>query len=828
MTSLAWLPIAEQADRLRFEWGRIQSNADWILPIVAFLAMATFVRWMYRRDAQELGLLWRWLLTGLRTAAILGLLVLYLEPRWRSEHEVVHPSRVVLLVDTSLSMGLADADLKSGTPGASRSQQVAASLVGTNFLQRLRTVHDVAVLKFDETVGRVASLRNVARDAEDTAGNGGGEVPSPGEDPGSAGSELSEVAIDWEKALKPSGQQTRLGQSLQQVIADQRGAPVSGIVLVSDGCQNAGPPPETAVELAREARIPIFAVGVGSSRRPTSVRVYELEAPERAHPGDPYTVTGLIQAQGMGGQTVTVQLFVRDPDKGSEQLVDTQQVILGSDGASAPVKFQVTPTEVGRRQVVMRIASPAAARNPADHQREADVEIVDRKNHVLLFAGGPSREYQFLKALLYRDKSTVLDVLLQTGKPGISQEAAKVLDHFPDTRQDMFSYDCVVALDPQWQALSPAQTDLLESWVGEQGGGLIVVAGPIHTGQTVSGWLQNPAMAKIRALYPVEFQRRATAAESETYASKDPWPLEFTREGREAEFLWLADTESANQQAWASLPGVYSFQPIRSPKPGATVFARFSDPQVGQGDRQPAYFVGQFYGSGRVFYMGSGEMWRLRRVEESYFDQFYTRLVRHVSQGRLLRQSHRGSLLVDKERYLLGNTVEIRAQLTDAQLKPLRAPSVALDVIQPSRGVQSVTLRSDATREGMYAGQLTVLQEGVYRLELAVPESDRERLVRRIQVRLPDLERENPQRNDALLSRIATGSGGKYYPTVDAAWGPETPDPLVDHLKDRTRISIVTSGPNPESERPWLEAMMFVLCGLLCGEWLIRRLLKLA
>jgi hypothetical protein len=408
----------------------------------------------------------------------------------------------------------------------------------------------------------------------------------------------------------------------------------------------------------------------------------------------------------------------------------------------------------------------------------------------------------------------------------------------------MYAYDCVVAFDPQWQALSPGQIDLVESWVGEQGGGLVAIAGPIHAGQTVTGWVQSPAMAKIRGLYPVEFQRRATAMESETYISKDPWPPDFTREGREAEFLWLAETESASQRAWAAFPGVYSCQPIRAAKPGATVFARFSDPQATWtglsepgvrgsesrdhvGGRQPAYFVGQFYGSGRVFYMASGEMWRLRRVDEGNFEQFYTRLIRHVSQGRLLRQSSRGSLLVDKDRSLLGSTADIRAQLTDAQLKPLKAAAVPLEVIQPDRGVQTISLRADPGREGMYAGQLTLLQEGAYRLELPVPDSA-ERIVRRIQVRLPDLERENPQRNDPLLSRIAAGSGGKYYETLGAAWGPEADDPLVDHLRDRTRTSILASGPNPLSERPWLAAMMLVLCGLLCGEWLVRRLLKLA
>ena len=176
---------------------------------------------------------------------------------------------------------------------------------------------------------------------------------------------------------------------------------------------------------------------------------------------------------------------------------------------------------------------------------------------------------------------------------------------------------------------------------------------------------------------------------------------------------------------------------------------------------------------------------------------------------------------------MLGSSVEIRAQLTDVQLKPLKAPTAPLEVFQPDGRAHSIVLRADPTREGMYTGQLTVLQEGAYRLELPVPESE-ERIVRRIQVRLPDLERENPQRNDLLLNRIANGSGGKYYTSLEAAWGPAASDPLVDHLRDRTRISIVSSGPDPLSQRPWLAAMMVVLCGLLCGEWLIRRLLKLA
>jgi len=846
MTLLATAIPADEVTRVRFEWGRIQSNADWLVPIAVCLLLMLFVRAMYRHDAAELRPWVGWLLTGLRTAAVLGLLILYLDPQWRTEREVVENSRAVVLVDTSLSMGLSDGEGPAAPESSSRSRQVADALAGTDFLQQLRRTHDVVVIRFDEGVKRIATLGKLAAVPAEAAAEEADGASSSGEPPADnnpsdpnggsaaveghgAGRSLDE-RIAWDQALRPSGKETRLGQALRQVIGEERGSPLAGIILVSDGGQNAGAPPETAIELAAEAKIPIFPVGIGSRQRPANVRVCELEAPERAHPGDPYTVTGLIQAEGQGlaGQSVAVQLAVRDPAKGTEHVVQTEQVVLGREGDSVPVRFQVTPTETGRRQIVLRVLAPRGDRNPADNQREAEIEIVDRKNRVLLLAGAASREYQFLKAMLFRDKSSSVDVLLQTGSTGVSQEASAVLASFPASREEMDAYDCLVAFDPNWQALAPEQVDLLESWVAERGGGLMVVAGPVYTGQAIGGWVQNPAMAKLRALYPVEFHRRASVIDAESHRATDPWPLDFTREGREAEFLWLADAEPESQRAWSEFRGVFGCHSVRGPKPGATVYARFADPQAVGAERQTVYLAGQFFGSGRVFYLGSGEMWRLRAVDEGYFDQLYTRLIRHVSQGRLLRQSSRGSLIVDKARYLLGNTVQIRAQVTNPQLRPLAAGSVAVEVIAPDRGVQTLSLRSDPGRPGIFTGQLTVLQEGVYRLELPVPESDNERLSRRIQVRVPDLERENPQRNDALLGRIAEGSGGYYYRDPSAAWGPDASDPLAPRLKDRTKTSVLTAAPNLLGQRAWLRGMMLALCGLLCTEWLIRRLLKLA
>ena len=831
LAPIAAADVVEGAVRTTFEFGRIQSNTDWIPPAVAFVVIGLFVRAMYRRDSADLPRTVSWLLTFLRTAVFLALVVLYLQPQWRMEQENTLNSRVLILADTSLSMGIFDADQPGTTQPATRAQQVAAVLGMSPLLDELRATHDVEVFRFDERLYRDArvSLPKLERNQ-----------PAPAAGGSSAEASTVQPAPDWEEFLKPTGTETRLGQALAQLIHDERNLPVSGILVFTDGGQNTGVSPDVAIQLAREARVPIFPVGIGSDQLPVNVRIADLTAPERAYPGDRYTVTGLIHAQGLAGRVVSVQLLARDAaahgETGTGELLETRQVTLGDANEMLPVQFEITPDQTGRRALILRIDDVPGDHNSEDNRREVEVEVVDRKTRVLLLAGGPTREYQFLRNLLYRDRSVELDILLQTAQVGISQESDRILDHFPTTREDMYEYDCVVAFDPDWQELSPFQVDLLETWVAEQGGGLIVVAGPVYTNRTIDGWLGNPAMAPIRALYPVEFQRRFSGIDAAPYGSREPWPLEFTREGLEAEFLWLGDTETSSRAMWGEFPGVYSFTPIRRAKEGATVLARFSDPQVAVAGEQPAYFAWHFYASGRVFYAGSGEMWRLRALNERLFEQFYTKLIRHVSRGRLLRGSIRGMLLVGRDRYLIGDTVEVQAyRLTNAQLEPLEAPSVPLQVVAPDGRVQSIGLQADPARVGSFVGQFTVLQEGDYRLDLPIPESSDERLTRRIMVRIPQLERENPQRNDAMLQRVAQGTrvdaeqAGVYYAGVEEllAPPPETP-PVTELLKDRTRTSIVPVAPSKDWQRLWLTWMMAVLCGLLFAEWLIRRLVRLA
>ncbi|HWA98717.1 MAG TPA: hypothetical protein VG713_09505, partial [Pirellulales bacterium] len=391
-----------------------------------------------------------------------------------------------------------------------------------------------------------------------------------------------------------------------------------------------------------------------------------------------------------------------------------------------------------------------------------------------------------------------------------------ILDDFPRTRETLFAYDVIIAFDPDWRDLDATQLELLERWVAQQAGGLVLVAGPVF----MDAWLQAPGMEKVRALYPVEFNRRFAVVEDARFGAKQPWPLDFSREGLEAAFLWLGDTATASLGAWESFKGVYGYYDVRGPKLGATVYARFSDPRAAIGNDLPVYMAGQYFGSGQVFYLGSGEMWRLRGDGDGLFEMFYTKLLRHVSQGRLLRGSSRGVVMTEGDRFVPGASVVVRAQLTAANLEPLEQPTVSATVIGPDGTLEMVSLALDATQAGSYHGEFTVRKEGSYRVELLPPESkDAPLSAAPIQVTVPDLERTHTERNDPLLRELSSRSGGQYYSALSAAAD------LPDVLRDASRTTTITAAPERLWDNYW---MMGLVCGALCCEWFLRRLLRLA
>jgi hypothetical protein len=243
--------------------------------------------------------------------------------------------------------------------------------------------------------------------------------------------------------------------------------------------------------------------------------------------------------------------------------------------------------------------------------------------------------------------------------------------------------------------------------------------------------------------------------------------------------------------------------------------------------------AGHFYGAGRVFFQASGEMWRLRAIDDSYFETYYTKLIRHVSQGRLLRDSARGVLLVEQDRAFIGDKIAVRARLTDAQHRPLTDESVTAVLIPPGEQGQELKMTrvKDGATQGMYAAQFTAENEGAYRIELPLPQSDELTLLtREVRIRVPEREIEQPQRNDALLTEVANKTGGMYYIGIESAVNPGTTGipTVANQLAPQDQETFLPGAPDKPFEQLLMTWLLVVICGCLCMEWLLRRLSKLA
>ena len=830
-TPLSPLPLLAATEQVhhRITSTLVEGFAQWWqmpLLVAALAAIVAFVLWVYRRDAAELPRGSGGLLALLRLGALAALVAAYLDFERTAEHEVLFPSRVALLVDTSASMtiddGLTGADdsepaADDGAGGGSRPPAVDGSRAGRalaaldagGLLATLGTTHDVSVWRFDADA---EPLTVVAA--------GGATSPAPADAP------APDKPADWRDRLAPRGFETRLGEALTHVVDQEPPGTLAGVIVISDGANNAGIDPTAATASLARARVPVHAIGIGSGTLPPNVRVADLLAPARVFPGDRFSVTGYLQPQGFAGRTVRVEL-AEAAAGGPGRVIDAADVVLGEDATLATARFDVPGLETaGRRELVLRVAAPPGDRAPADDTQVVEVEVVDRVTQVLLMAGGPSREYQFMRNILDRDKSFAVDVLLGTAAPGISQDARRILDGFPATAEELDQYDALVAFDYDWRLLDAAAQARLERWVARESGGLVLIPGNVFA----ETWLADPQATVVRSLHPVDLRRSAAVAFHDPQGREEPMPLVFTPDGRDAEFLWLASSRAASEALWSEFKGFYSCSPATAAKPGATVYARARAVAADgpTGDSSPIALAGQFYGSGSVLFLGSGETWRLRGIDDAAYERFTTQVVRHVSQGRLLRGSRKARLLVERDRYAVGSSVVVRVVSAGGEKEPAAAAPAACQAIGPDGTVVRVPLVPEAARSGAVQGAFVAAREGPWRIEVDLGAGSGEKLSRRIQARLPDRELERPRLDRGVLDQLAAQSGGSVRYLEGPAWSVEESRALAALIPDRSRREYESGAPDVAFKRRLNTALLATACGLLCLEWIVRRLVRLA
>ena len=834
------------------EYDLPESTVGILLLLGGMLLLFGLASWTSLRDTRFLKTPWRAGLLALRATVLILLLFVLLNPRQRTQTTQIQKSRVGILVDTSLSMAypVAEQDDVSGDSVAgdsglelkgavkSRAEAVQAAFVDSGLLNQLSETHAVSVYTFDSSLDGPKAVVSQGEATfvmrESNPATGASPQDQPDSDAGATRVELGGVAAkskeelqaEWSRILQPMGAETRLGESLNQMIGDMSGRTLSGIVVLTDGRSNAGLDVETARIQAEQSDTRLVTIGVGSQRPQVNLWLAGMQSPSEVHRGDPFDIAVVVQGSGLESQAGNIQLFQQTAggDGSDRKQVAEKSFELSENGLPAEVGFQQQLNVPGNYDyvAVAKLADGTLRElTLEDNQRRREVEVSDRKQKVLVISSGPMRDYQFVRNTLFRHSGIESDVWLQSITEEnigfVSQEAEKLLTRFPETEAELFQYDVIVAFDADWSRLSPKQQQFLNRWVDEHSGGIIFVAGEIYTSEIA----RTPDKFKdIAVLYPVVLNRMLVDLKVSQRADK-PWPVLLTPEGKTSGFMKISDaTGKADVELWNRFKGIFRSYPVKSVKDGAIVLARYGNPRASTQDGLPPYLASQFYGKGRTMFIGSAETWRLRAISPEGHQRFWTSLIREVGQGRRSRGRSRGLLLLDRTEVSPGQTVTIRAQLYDARMQPLVRESVSVSITDEQGRPVSVpdSLRADSRKPGQFFNSFRPGRPGVYRVTVPVPESS-DVLQGNIEVVLPNLESENPSQDVKLLTSLTEGTGGKYL-SLEEAQGQ-----ILELLPDRSEPIVIDEQLKTLWDKQWLMYLMVVLLGL---EWALRRVVRLS
>ena len=785
---------------------------------------------MSLRDSRFLSRGWRGTLLALRLVAYSLILFILLNPRERTQTTQIQPSRVGVLIDTSLSMAYPVDPAAEADNQQVRADAVREQLVDSGLLDKLSETHAVSVYTFDSALRGPVALISQGETVFPDVGAAEQSNQTQEDDQSSA----SRVSLDdnaaapattWPDLLQPQGAETRLGESLHQVLGQLSGRTLSGVVVVSDGRSNAGLDVEVARMRAERGGSRVISVGVGSPDPQVNLWMAGMQSPSDVHRGDPFDIAVILQGSGLQQQKGRVVLFQQSAgSNGSDrQEVAAEPFAFGTDDIPAEVGFQQKISVPGRYEFVAVAELEDGSLQELtleDNQRRRKVEVTDRRQKVLIISSGPMREYQFVRNTLFRHSGIDSDVWLQTIQKDnvgmVSQESTRLLTEFPETEAKLFEYDVIVAFDADWSLLSTEQQEYLNRWVDEHSGGIVFVAGEIFTPEIA----RTPdKFREVSVLYPVVLNRMLAELKVTQRADK-PWPVLLTPEGRTSEFLKISDeTGKADVELWKKFKGIFRSYPVKSVRDGAVVLAKYGNPRASTSDGLPAFLASQFYGKGRTMFVGSAETWRLRAISPEGHQRFWTSLIREVGQGRRSRGRSRGVLLLDKTEVSPGQTVTLRAQLFDARMQPLQRDTVRVSIIDDQGRPVSVpqVLRADPRRPGQFVNVFRPSRAGSYRISVPVPESS-DVLQAGIEVVVPNLESEDPSQNVPLLTRVTEQTDGAYLSLANAAQ-------LADLLPDSSEPIVVDEQTRTLWDRRWL---MYLMVGLLGLEWALRRVVKLS
>jgi len=777
--------------------------------ILAVAMVAT--AWLSYRSTVKLSTVRRVGLATLRALFLLMLVFMLGRPVLRMGVEGSVQQTLIILVDQTRSMDLPerrtdDDDIKRAAlaVGDLDAKKGLDQTLDTATISSVAALHRVALVK--GALGNPQLDLQTRLDAKFNVRAFGFGAPDPGQllvrrmDSAAPSGSSPAAAWSWVDDLKCDAPTTALGDSIRQILAQTRGLPMAGIWVLTDGQNNSGTSLRSAAELARDSGVPLYFWGLGITT-PKAISVDKPFAPDVCFMNDVAPVTVRVRSQGLAGQTATVNLLL------DGKLVDHTDIQLSSNGQQVvPLKF--TPDTAGEFDLTVQVPPRPEQAVTSNNTRSTRVKVIDGKIKVLCVEQAPRWEFEYLQAVLMRDRRVDFKCVLVEGDPGITGGPnSPFLDRLPPTKADMMKYDLIILGDVDPSVFTAEQMDAIHEFVSKFGGGLLNIAGRRYAPWSYMG-------TPIEQLLPIEVDATGRAANA---ASTNDIPIipKLTQAGQDSPMLRLGDTPEENLRVWTQdLPPLYWDARVARAKPAATVLAVDPDPAKANKYGPMPLIAIEGYGLGQSMFIGTDNTWRWRKNRgEQYYTALWGQIVQKLALPHLLGGAKRIQITSDKDSYSVGDKVTIDARLYDKAYEPVTDAIVAASASIDGAPSTPIELRLNPDQAGNYRAEFVVTRPGHYQVWIeraGDPDVSGQKI--EFTVTEPMAETEETAMNEADLREAADISHGGFFREENLLGVPDS-----IHNKADTVQAVV------ETE-VWASPLYFlVLLLLVTAEWSWRK-----
>jgi hypothetical protein len=274
----------------------------------------------------------------------------------------------------------------------------------------------------------------------------------------------------------------------------------------------------------------------------------------------------------------------------------------------------------------------------------------------------------------------------------------------------------------------------------------------------------------------------------------------------------LNEDRNLSAKLWEEMPPITLPEVLNIAKPGATVVLEARN--LNDKSRVVPLLAEERYGRGRTMALTANDTWRWRMElssQNNAHETFWRQLLRYL----VSTTPNQYEVAAERDVYNQGDTVNLRGEVQDKKFDAVTDAQVAAVITKPSGGTIELPLQVSYTEQSSdYRSEFTPDENGLYKVEMTARRQGAVLGAAQSSFLVTDRTREfhDARQNVELLKRVATETGGKYYPLAKA-------DALLDEIT-------LLEGKNSErvSKDLWDMPINFLLLiGLASTEWFLRK-----